>query len=86
VLVVGGLDEFVDQRGGGDVADLEPGFGRGVAQPDQQVTLAGAGIPDQADWLPGPDPRARGWWLSPGSAATRRRWSPATCCRWTAAT
>ena len=60
VLVVGGLDELVDQRGGGDVADLEPGLGGGGAQPDQQVALAGAGVADQADRLPGADPGALG--------------------------
>jgi hypothetical protein len=60
VLVVGGLDELVDQRGGGDVADLEPGLRGGGPQPDEQVGLAGAGVPDQADRLPGADPGALG--------------------------
>ena len=39
VLVVGGLDELVDQRGGGDVADLEPGLRGGGPEPDEQVGL-----------------------------------------------
>ena len=41
-LVVGGLDELVDQRGGGDVPDPVAVLGGGGAQPDQQVGLAGA--------------------------------------------
>src|SRR6516165_6937447 len=59
-LVVGGLDEFVDQRGGGDVADPVAGLGGGGAQPDQQVGLAGPRIADQAARLPGRHPRAPG--------------------------
>src|SRR5260221_11032501 len=57
-LVVGGLDELVDQGGGGAVADPVAGLGGGGAQPDQQVGLAGAGVADQAARLPGGDPRA----------------------------
>src|SRR5512142_945460 len=59
-LVVGGLDELVDQRGGGDVADPAAVFGGGGAQPDEQVGLAGAGVADQAARLPGGHPGAPG--------------------------
>src|SRR3954471_11666085 len=43
LFVVGGFDEFVDQGGGGDVADPAAGLGCGGAQTDEQVGLAGAG-------------------------------------------
>src|SRR6516225_2394928 len=59
-LVVGGLDELVDQCGGGDVADPVAGLGGGGAQPDEQVGLAGAGVADQAARLPGGHPRPVG--------------------------
>ena len=39
LFVVGGLDQFVDQRGGGDVADPAAGLGGGGSQPDEQVGL-----------------------------------------------
>ena len=38
----------------------QPGLGGGGAQPDQQVGLAGPGVPDQAQRLPGGDPLAAG--------------------------
>src|SRR6516162_6785661 len=66
-LVVGGLDEFVDQRGGGDVPDPVTVLGGGGAQPDQQVGLAGAGVADQAARLPGGHPGR------PGQGADQRR-------------
>jgi hypothetical protein len=47
-LVVGGFDEFVDQGGGGGVADPVAGFGGCGAQADEQVGFAGAGVADQA--------------------------------------
>src|ERR1022692_5045666 len=59
-LVVGGLDEFVDQRGGGRIAHPVAVLGGGGAQPDQQVGLAGSGVADQAGGLPGGDPRGPG--------------------------
>src|SRR4029077_18891923 len=59
-LVVGGLDELVDQRGGGDVPDPVAVLGGGGAQPDEQVGLAGARVADQAAWLPGGHPRPFG--------------------------
>lgn len=37
---VGGLDEFVDQLGGGDVADAPSLFTGGQPKADQQVRLA----------------------------------------------
>lgn len=55
LLVVSGLGQLVDQGRRGDIADLEPGLRRVRPQPDQQVGLAGAGVPDQAERLPGPD-------------------------------
>src|ERR1700722_16856596 len=59
-LVVGGLDELVDQRGGGDVPDPVAVLGGGGAQPDEQGGLAGAGVPDQAAGVPGGNPAALG--------------------------
>ena len=58
--VIGGLDELVDQRGGGDVPDPVAVLGGGGAQPDQQVRLAGPGVADQAQRLPGGDPLRSG--------------------------
>src|SRR3954447_3413838 len=60
LFVVGGLDELVDQGGGGDVSDPPAGFGGGGAQADEQVGLAGAGVPEQHDRLSGVDPGAGG--------------------------
>ena len=60
LFVVGGLDEFVDQGGGGDVADPAAGLGGGGAQPDEQVGLAGAGVPEQHHRFAGVDPGAGG--------------------------
>src|SRR5580700_7004152 len=59
-LVVGGLDELVDQRGGGEVADPVAVLSGGGAQRDEQVGLAGAAVADQAARLPGGDPGAFG--------------------------
>ena len=56
--VVGGLGEFVGELGGQGVADPEPGHGRGGAQGDEQVGLAGAGVADQAERLALADPVA----------------------------
>ena len=58
LLVVGGLDELVDQLGGQGVADPVAGLGGGGAQADQQVRFAGAGVADQAQRVPGLDPGA----------------------------
>ena len=58
LLVVGGLDELVDQFGGQRVADPEAGLGGRGAQRDQQVRLAGARLTDQAQGMPGFDPGA----------------------------
>src|SRR6266567_597615 len=52
------LDQLVDQRRGGDVPDPVAVLGGGGAQPDQQVALAGPGVPDQAQRLPGGHPLA----------------------------
>ena len=41
---VGGFDEFVDQLGGGGVADASSLFAGGQAQSDEEMTFAGAGI------------------------------------------
>src|SRR5216683_8449683 len=54
-LVVGGLDQLVDQRGGGDVFHPVAVLGGGGAQPDQQVGLAGGRGADQAAWVAGGD-------------------------------
>src|SRR6266568_2876000 len=47
-LVVGGLDQLVDQRGGGGISHPAAVLGGGGAQGDQQVGLASAGVADQA--------------------------------------
>src|ERR1700733_2515522 len=57
-LVVGGLDQLVDQRRGGDIPDPAAVLGGGGAQPDEQMGFAGAGVADQAARLPGGHPRA----------------------------
>ena len=49
LLVVGGLDELVDQLGGQGVADPEPGHGGLGAQGDEQVGFAGSAVADQAE-------------------------------------
>ena len=43
--------EGLDELGGGEVADPVPGVDGGVAEGDEQVALAGAGRPDQAQVL-----------------------------------
>ena len=45
--------EGLGELGGGEVADLVPGRDGGGAERDQQVALARAGRPDQAQVLPG---------------------------------
>ena len=50
---VGGFDEFVDQLGGGDVADSASLFASREAKPDEQVGFAGAGVAEQHDGLAG---------------------------------
>jgi hypothetical protein len=51
--VVGRFDEFVDQLRGGHVAHAASLFAGGEAEPDQQVTLAGAGVAEQDDGFAG---------------------------------
>jgi hypothetical protein len=58
LFVVGGFGELVDQGGGGDVPDPAALFGGGGAEGDEQVGLAGAGVPEQDQWFTGVDPRA----------------------------
>src|SRR5690348_1562068 len=48
--------EGLDQLRGGEVADPVPDRDGGVPERDEQVGLAGAGGPDQAEVLPGGDP------------------------------
>ncbi len=52
--------EGLGQVGGGEVADLVPGVDGGDAEGDQDMALARAGRPDQAQILPGGDPFQRG--------------------------
>ena len=66
--VVGGLGELVGEFGGQGVADPEPGHGRGGAQRDEQVGLAGAGVADQAERLARADPVAGGEGVDDGGA------------------
>ena len=49
LLVVGGLGELVGELGGQGVADPVAGHGRGGAQGDEQVGLAGPGVADEAE-------------------------------------
>jgi hypothetical protein len=42
-------EQFVGQVRSGGVADFHARFGDFGADPDQQVTFPGAGVPDQAD-------------------------------------
>jgi hypothetical protein len=69
LFVVGGLDELVDEGGGGDVANAVARFGGGDAQPDQQVALPGARVPDQATGC-----------AAPGLDLPSRRRPPYRCC------
>jgi hypothetical protein len=58
--LVGGFGEFVDQLGGGGVTDPAALLAGGQAQADEQVGVAGAGVPEQDQGVPGVDPRAGG--------------------------
>ena len=60
LLVVGGLDELVDQLGGQHVAHSEPAEHGLGAQRDEQVALAGARVTDQAQRSSFADPFAGG--------------------------
>jgi hypothetical protein len=57
---VGGFGEFVDQGGGGGVADPASLLAGGQAQGDEQVGFAGAAVAEPDQWLSGVDPRAGG--------------------------
>ena len=59
-LLVGGLDQFVGELGGQRVLDTEAGYRRLGAERDQEMGLAGAGVPDQAQRLALLDPLALG--------------------------
>ena len=48
--------EGLDEVGGGEVPDPVPVLDGGDAERDEHVGLPGAGGPDQADVLRGPDP------------------------------
>jgi len=50
----------LNQGGGGHVPDPSSLLGRGGAQRDEQMGLAGAGVPEQNQWLPCVDPRPAG--------------------------
>jgi hypothetical protein len=58
--VVGGFGEFVDQLGGGGVADPAALLAGGQPEADEQVGLAGAGVAEQDQGLAGVDPRPGG--------------------------
>src|SRR5690606_5212684 len=51
--------EGLDERRGGEVADPEAGPDRGLAEPEQDMALAGAGRADEDDVLARPDPLQR---------------------------
>ena len=57
---VGGFDEFVDELGGGGVADPAALFAGGDAEADEQVGLAGAGVAEQHDGFAGVEVGAGG--------------------------
>ena len=59
-LLVGGLDQFVGELGGKRVLDTEAGYRSLGAERDQEMGLAGAGVPDQAQRLALLDPLALG--------------------------
>jgi hypothetical protein len=52
-VVVGGFDEFVDQLRAGDVADAAALLAGGQTERDEQMGLAGAGIPKQHNGFAG---------------------------------
>lgn len=58
--VVGGLGELIGELGGQGVLHAVAGHGGLGAQGDEQVGLAGAGVPDQAEWVAALDPFAGG--------------------------
>jgi len=71
---ISGLDEFVDELGREDVADLVSGLGGGGPQADEQVALARAAVADQAERLTFADPTAAGEGVDGGSPC--RGWCP----------
>ena len=60
MLLVGGFDELVHEPGGEGVSDAVALLGGGGAERDEQVGLAGAGVPDQAQRVAAADPVAGG--------------------------
>ncbi len=56
--LVGGLDEFVDERGGGDIPHGAAVVAGGHPERDEQVGLAGAGVAEQHDGFAAVDPAA----------------------------
>jgi hypothetical protein len=69
--------EGVGQVGGGEVADLMPGADGGDAEGDQDVALARAGRPDQAQVLRGGDPLQGGEVVQGGARGWSTRCGPA---------
>ena len=60
MFLVGGFDELVHEPGGEGVSDAVALLGGGGAERDEQVGLAGAGAPDQAQRVAAADPVAGG--------------------------
>ena len=60
LFLVGGFDELVHEPGGEGVSDAVALLGGGGAERDEQVGLAGAGAPDQAQRVAAADPVACG--------------------------
>ena len=58
--VVGGFGEFVDQLGGGGVADPASLLAGGDAEPDEEMAFPGAGVAEQDDGLAGVEVAAGG--------------------------
>ncbi len=66
LLVVSGLDQFVDQPGGQGIANAESAFSRSSPECNEQMGLAGTGIADQAQRLALADPVAGGQLVDSG--------------------
>ena len=60
LLVIAGLDEFVDQRGGGDEADRETLLAGRQAETEGDVGLASATVAERDEVLAALDVRAAG--------------------------
>jgi hypothetical protein len=70
-LLIGCLNEFVDEFRREHVPDPETGYCRSSAHADEQVRLARARVTDQAERFSGADPAAAGEGVDRGGADGR---------------